>query len=377
MGLCIRLLLLVLFTIVAATCSQEDPPEANPLKVNDWTTGNPADAGFDEVALEKISAEIEEGAFPNTHALLIEHDGQLVYERYFSGTDDRWGEPLGHRDFNSESLHDLRSISKSVTATLLGIALKGDFQQAVERPVLEYLPRLSREGEQGSITLHQVLTMTAGLEWNEMDVSYTEETNDEIRLYSVEDPAKSVLTRPIEFTPGSTWYYSGGLSQVVASIVTELTGQTIQEYAREKLFGPLGIEEFEWLGPGTWIDNNPSAMSGLRLKARDLAKIGSVYLHGGQWKGQQIVPSDWVRLSSMRHVQEIGDWSMDGVWGYGYQWWVGDLPDGPRVVAGFGNGNQRLFIIPEEELVITIFAGEYNRSEHHSERILERVLKAR
>jgi CubicO group peptidase (beta-lactamase class C family) len=185
------------------------------------------------------------------------------------------------------------------------------------------------------------------------------------------------MTRPIEHEPGSTWYYSGGSTQVLASAISELTGQRLDEFAREHLFEPLGITEFEWLGPGGWTPDNPAAMSGLRLRARDLAKIGSLYLHGGRWRDRQVVPGAWVDRSMARHVQEVGEWSDDGVWGYGYQWWIGDLRTGQRVVAGVGNGNQRLFVVPAERLVVTVFAGEYNKFEGHSERILDRVLAAR
>lgn len=151
----------------------------------------------------------------------------------------------------------------------------------------------------------------------------------------------------------------------------------MDEYAQEVLFEPLGIVEFEWLGPDSWTPDNPAAMSGLRLTARDLTKIGSLYLNGGRWQGHQIVPEAWVNLSSECHVAETGDWRSDGLRGYGYQWWVGDFPESVRVLAGVGNGNRRLFIIPQERLVVTVLAGEYNRFEGHSERILGRVLSTR
>jgi CubicO group peptidase (beta-lactamase class C family) len=342
-----------------------------------WVIGDLADAGFEPVGLERLVADIEAGAFPNTHAVLIEHDGALVFERYFSGSDERWGDHIPSRVIGPDSIHDLRSISKSVTSALLGIALATDLESAVNRPMAEYFPEFVLGEAQQSITLHHVLTMTAGLEWNEMDVPYTSDTNDEIRLYAAPDPALYVMSRPVEHDAGSTWYYSGGLSQVLATLISRLTDQRLDEFARTRLFEPLGITDFEWLGPTGWTPDNPAAMSGLRLRARDLAKIGSVYLHGGRWKGRQVVPAEWVERSMTRHVAEIGDWSDGGVWGYGYQWWVGALPSGERVVAGFGNGNQRLFILPDERLVVTIFAGEYNKFEGHSDRILERLLAAR
>ena len=326
--------------------------------------------------MDQLAGEIDSGAFPNTHALLIESDGVLVYERYFRGTDQRWGGDLGSRLIGPDSLHDLRSISKSVTSALLGIALATDFESATSRSLSEYLPGIEIGESQRAITLHHALTMTAGLEWNEMTVPYTDRTNDEIALYRAADPAREVMTRPLAFDPGSTWYYSGGLTQVLGTVLHGITGELVDDYARDQFFEPLGITDYEWLGPGDWTPDNPALMSGLRLRARDLAKVGSVFLHEGRWKGRQIVPEAWVALSMTRHVPEIGDWSRDGMWGYGYQWWVGDLPEHGKVVAGFGNGNQRVFILPDPMLVVTILAGEYNRGGGGSDRILTRVLAA-
>jgi len=339
--------------------------------------GEATEVGFDQAALNELVADIERGEFPNTHAVLIEHDSRPIFEQYFDGSDERWDTSIGFRTMDADSLHDLRSISKSVTSLLLGMALGKDFERAVEKPLSEYLPNLHLQGPQKAITLHQALTMTAGLEWNEMTVPYTNPLNDELRLDESSHPAAFVLSRPMASPPGSTWYYNGGLSQVIATIIQNVTGLPIDEYARIHLFQPLDIVDFEWLGPNTWKPTNPSAAAGLRLTARDLAKIGSLVLHGGRWNGKQIVPEGWVERSGKRIVQENGDWSKNGTWGYGYQWWVGDLPSGIRVVAGWGNGNQRLFILPSKKLVVTIFAGEYDKFEGHSERILDRILAAR
>ena len=143
------------------------------------------------------------------------------------------------------------------------------------------------------------------------------------------------------------------------------------------MFEPLAITAFEWLGPGSWTPDNPAAMSGLRLRARDLARIGELVLNRGRFGGEQIVPEEWIRMSTARHVEQVDDWGAAGVWGYGYQWWIGTLPSGTRVIGGVGNGNQRLFILPDQDLVVTIFAGEYNRFEGHSNRLLTRLLELR
>jgi CubicO group peptidase (beta-lactamase class C family) len=358
-------------------------PAWSPNPGDGWSVADAVEAGFDRFALDRLVDDIEAGRFPNTHAVLIEHDGRLVFEAYFSGSDERWGVLIADRSTDPESLHDVRSVSKSVTSLVLGVALAEvsdatmQLEARVNLPVADFLPELSALPASRSVTLHHLLTMTSGLAWNEMDVPYTDDTNDEIALYRTERPEEAVLARELVSEPGARWYYSGGDTQVLASVIHRMTGRSLTEVAREGLFEPLGIDRFEWLGPETW-NPNPAAMSGLRLAPRDFAKIASLGLHGGRWNGRQVVPEAWIDLSFTRHVPEIrGDWSDDGTWGYAYQWWIGDLRTGERVVAGVGNGNQRLFILPRERLAVSILAGEYNKFEGHSERLLERILAAR
>jgi CubicO group peptidase (beta-lactamase class C family) len=342
----------------------------------DWVSADPADARLRSAALEQVTAAIIKGDYPNTHAVLIEHDGRLVYERYFRGTDERWGQPLGQRVFEPSSLHDIRSASKSVTSALLGIALGKDFDRAVARPVMSFFPRRKARPDLSGVTLHHVLTMTAGFEWNEMTVPYTDPNNDERQMSSVKDPVSLVLARPLRDKPGAKWYYCGGTTQVLAGAITEITGKAFDAIAKEALFAPLGVTEYEWVGPAKWGPHTPSAASGLRMRARDLARFGSVYLHGGKWQGRQIVPAEWVERSMRRHVASIGDWHGRANWGYGYQWWIGS-PGGRDVAAAVGNGNERVFVAAKERIVVTILAGEYNKFEGHSERLFEAIMAAR
>jgi len=328
-------------------------------------------AGFGQ-----ITFDIRHGAYPNTHAVLVERENQLIYEHYFTGPDERWGQSLGTRVFDANSLHDLRSCSKSVTAALLGIALASDFDKAVERPIGSFFPKRKLRPELDAVTLHHVLTMTAGIEWNEMTVPYTDPKNDERQMGSVKDPVGLVLARPLRNQPGSVWYYNGGLTQVLAGAVMELTNKPLDAYAREVLFSPLGIAGYEWLGVPTWDPPMPAAASGLRMRARDLARFGSLFLNQGKWQDRQIVPYAWVNLCTRRYVQSLGDWHGRAGWGYGYQWWIG-TPAGFEVAAAVGNGNQRVFVVPKERTVVTIFAGEYNKFEGHSEHLFGDIMAVR
>lgn len=362
-----------------AACRKGQPAPHDPLtpaeKNDGWTIGRAHESGFNEAALRKLTGDLQANAFPNTHLVLVEHEGRLIYEQYLAGSDERWGTPNGHQVMDAESLHDLRSISKSFTAALLGIALGEQAEAALTRSIATFFPQRTLSPALQAVTLQDVLTMTAGLTWNEMTVPYTSSDNDEIRMSATQDPIGMVLTRPLREKPGTTWYYNGGLTQVLAGVVEGLTGDGLDAYAQRVLFGPLGIRH-EWLGDPSWQSPMPAAASGLRMRGRDLAKFGSLYLHQGQWQGRQVIPAGWVARSMQRHVASIGDWG-NGVWGYGYQMWVGRFAEGYDVAAGVGNGNQRVFVLPAERIVVSVMAGEYNKFEGHSERLLRRIMAAR
>ena len=361
-------LFVLLFSVTSA--SGADSVSNPPIERDDgWQLGTLADAGFDLDIMKDLDRKLENNQFTNVHMVVIEQGGKLVYEKYLSGTDQNWGTPIGRRKFDHDSLHDLRSISKSVTALLLGIALGDDFAATLNKPVTDFFPEYADRFEAGAekITVEQVLTMTSGWEWNEMDVPYSNTENDEIQLYYTSDPIRRVLSKPMRTEPGKAWYYSGGDTMVVGALVEKISGKPFLEFAHEVLFEPLGIAPkfVEWRGLGFWSEwrTLPSAASGLRLRTRDLAKIGHLMLNQGRWQDRQIVPAGWVEASMQRHTEQTYDkWSSDGVYGYGYQWWHGQFKTNAgdfTSITGVGYGSQRLFVIPEKDLAVTVFAGNY------------------
>lgn len=382
--LCCFLLLAISTSAIADEPGLRDSPQ---VRNDGWEVASLSDSGFDITKMRLFDRELEGAEFTNLHMVVVEYDGKLVYEKYLSGNDQSWGSSIGHRQFDHESLHDLRSISKSVTALLLGMALGENFKTELSRPIIDFFPELRTQIAAGAekITLEQVLTMSTGLEWNEMDVSYSNNNNDEIRMYYQSDPVTFVLNKPMRDEPGVDWYYNGGTTMLLAALVEKLSGKPFLEYAEEKLAIPLGIDKSktEWRGLGIWRSQKtlPSAASGLRLRARDLARIGSLMLHNGKWQGRQVVPSGWVRASSQRHLEQTySKWSSGGVYGYGYHWWHGQFNGNSEdfsAVTGVGYGGQRLFVIAGKKLVVTVFAGNYGTGiREMSERAMLRVVDA-
>lgn len=335
------------------------PPERGDA----WKTANAASLGVDSARLSALTGAIRAWPELGVHAILIERSGKLIYEEYFDGFDERWGQPLGRVSMTAETRHDLRSVTKSVVSALVGIAHGEGAIPSLEQPVVRWFPEYPEldtpDGRR--VTLAHVLSMTSGFEWNE-EVPYNDPRNDEIRMTRDPQPLRYALSRPFAFDPGSDYDYNGGLTQVMAAVLVRATKTPLEEYARTKLFGPLGITDVEWVGE---LAGMPSAASGLRLRARDLAKIGSLYLNGGKWNGKQIIPASWVELSTRRQFRFRPRTGADagGEFGYGYFWWYNCYPSAAGLIearTAVGNGQQRIFVLPRLNMVVTILAGRYN-----------------
>jgi CubicO group peptidase (beta-lactamase class C family) len=185
--------------------------------------------------------------------------------------------------------------------------------------------------------------------------AYSDPRNSEIAMERAADRYRFVLERPLVAEPGSRWVYHGGATAVLAHLIADGTGTPLFDYAREKLFEPLGIVDSEWVRGS---NGEPAAASGLRLRPRDLARIGQLVLNQGNWAARQVVPRSWLQASFENRIPAV-----DGL-EYGYQWWLGrGRLDGRRWIAGFGNGGQRLVIIPDLDLVVAILAGNYNHQD--------------
>jgi CubicO group peptidase (beta-lactamase class C family) len=175
-------------------------------------------------------------------------------------------------------------------------------------------------------------------------------------------PLRYALSRAFKHNPGDEFNYNGGLTQVLAAVLERATKTELEVYARTKLFEPLGITDVEWIGD---LAGMPAAASGLRLRARDLAKFGSLFLNGGKWNGKQVIPGKWVELSTRRHFPFRPRTGNDagGEFGYSYFWWYNCYPSSHGLIevrAGVGNGQQRVYVMPGLNMVVTIFAGRYN-----------------
>jgi CubicO group peptidase (beta-lactamase class C family) len=320
-----------------------------------WTAADAAAAGLRPDAAARLDAAVAAGELPGLHAVVVARHGRLGLERYYSGQDWSWARNLGVVQFGPETLHDLRSVSKSIVGLLYGIALAAGKVPPPETKLLDVFdyPDLAAEPARRALTIGHALTMTLGLEWNE-SVPYTDPTNAEIAMERSADRFRFVLGQAIEVPPGTRWTYCGGATALLGDIVSRGTGQDLLDYARTALLAPLGIDAAEWLRGS---NGQPAAASGLRLRPRDLARIGQAALDGGAG----VIPADWLAASFTPRAR------IDAEVDYGYQWYrYNGSAGGARWIGGIGNGGQRLILVPERGLVVAILCGNYDRPEQRT-----------
>ncbi len=268
-----------------------------------------------------------------TVAFLVIQQDSILYENYSDG-------------YGTASFSNSFSMAKSVVSALVGIALKEGKIHRLDEPVGHYLEDFRGQGKE-KITIKHLLTMSSGLNWDE---SYSSPFSMTTEAYYGKDlPALIHRLKAVE-EPGKRWSYLSGNTQVLAMVLEKATGKRISTYAQEKLWGPLGMEN-DALWSLDKEDGTEKAYCCLNSNARDFAKIGKLYLHHGNWKGTQLLDSQYVKAS----LTPVAIPSVEDnlpVDYYGYQWWL--LPDfkGMDVFYARGILGQYILVVPEKELII-------------------------
>jgi CubicO group peptidase (beta-lactamase class C family) len=321
--------------------------------------GAVAGAPLDLGRLREMGEAIVAGRYPDTHSVLISHRGRLVYEEYFY-------------EFDVNTPHALRSATKSIVSALVGLAIARGHLKDVGQPVLNFFatdyPHIANNTEaKRRITVEDLLTMRSGLECDDWNPA---SEGNETQMGRTNDWVKFTLELPMRSDPGTSPAYCSGGVIVLGRLVEKVTGMPLAEFARQYLFDPLQIRNFDWrFAPDRSSINTFCQIS---LTPRDMMKIGLLYLNGGAWNGHQVLPSGWVAASTARHTA-VGDTD------YGYLWWRPflEVPGGRHEgVMATGNGGQKIFLWPELDLVVVITAGNYNSQSHANELLIKYILPA-
>ncbi|MBV9242318.1 MAG: serine hydrolase [Acidobacteria bacterium] len=345
-------------------------------QTTDWPTASPGSVGIDEKGLATFDAELASGKFGNVDGLTVIRHGKLVFDkRYARDYDKTYGEdakkqsPLNAHDptgpynyYNSwwhpwyqrGDLHTLQSVSKTITSIIVGVArTRGDFPD-IDTPALRYFDESKVQNvddRKRRMTIRNLLTMSAGLDWNE-GLPYQDPKNTGSQMEASLDWMQYTIDRPMAFEPGKTWAYNSGATQILAHVFHAATGQDIEEYAVKYLFGPLGIKQYYWKrSPSGLVD----AEGGFYLRPRDLAKLWYLFLKNGVWDGKQIVSADWVKES----VKPAFD--LNGA-KYGLKWWLYPYGKDNSMIAwsGSGFGGQMPMAFPDYDMVVVYTAWNVN-----------------
>ncbi len=323
--------------------------------VTEWRKATPEAVGMRGEVVSAVAGWLDGLAGSNVHGIAVARNGLLIFQHYRSGEDACWRGKLGTVVHGPEVKHDLRSVTKVVTGILVGHAVGRGLIQDLEMPLLDVLPGYPdlRTPGKDRIRLRHLLTMSAGLEWDE-NLPLTDPGNGEVRLWRSGDRLRTALEPRLLWEPGSVWAYSGGCTELLAAVLRKVSGKPVDAYAREALLAPLGITDVEW---ARHADGTPSASGGLRLRAPDLARIGQLVLDGGSRQGEPLLPAGWIEQSLMAQIGMD-----DRLFFYGFHWWLGRSLVGGREIAwaaGIGLGGQRLFVVPTLSLVVVVTAGHY------------------
>ena len=347
------------------------------------SVGTLDEANIDIEMIEKAVNDINRDKYKDVHSMLIFRNGMLVFEEYFTGYTYRWDGPDYHGErvtWDRDMLHCVHSVTKSITSACIGIAVEKGLIQSVHQSIFDYLREyrhLETDGRD-KITIEHLLTMTSGLDWEEWGIPYYSKDNPIIGIwFSEKDPVTYILDREMTSEPGTRFAYYGGNMILLGEILKNAADLNIDEFSTEYLFEPLGIDSLEW---GLRFANGViEAAGGLKLKPRDMIKIGVTFLDNGVWGGEQVISEKWVSKSATAYSVNNGiiiPGEGSGSTGYSYSWWTKQYSESEKEINMFwalGWGGQKIMVLPEVNTVVVFTGGAYT-SEIKNFAILEKYL---
>ena len=292
---------------------------------------------INENLLTKMVNEITNGEYAKVNSMLILRKGKLVFEKYFDG-------------FYTTDLHVLMSATKSISSILIGIAVDKGLIKSINQKLLNFYPEYRNKVDHtwNDVTLQHILTMTSGL-----DISGSNYENYWTRK---DDIIKSTFEQKFKSLPGEKFAYLSPPVDLLAGVLIQATGESVQKFAEKNLFKPLRITSYKWQN---FKKNNYPLMDGsLCLKPRDMAKIGQMILDEGKWNNKQIVSRKWIEESTSPKI------NVDKIFDYGYLWWHGKSQSKPglNAVIATGLGGQHIIVVPDLSLVIVTTGSNFDKS---------------
>jgi CubicO group peptidase (beta-lactamase class C family) len=318
-------------------------------------TGNVVKTDLNIALLADMVENIAKGTYKNIHSILIMKDGKLVFEEYFY-------------EHHKNKLHELRSATKSYISALAGIAIEKGYIKSIDQKMLDYFPEYTLKNDleaKKKISIQNLLTNQSGFD---CDVYNSNATGNESVMAYKKDWIQYSLDMAMADSAGGKGQYCSSNPIILGRIIEKATKMYLPDFAKQTLFNGLGIKNFQW----NFKPDSTSAETfcQIYLRSRDMAKLGQLYLNKGLWNGQQILTKNWVEQSLANHSKVAG---LD----YGYLWWTKGLEVNGTMVYGKlaqGNGGQKIYLYPENNLVVVVTAGHYNQQSPVHEIVAKYIL---
>ncbi len=317
-----------------------------PLLSDGWDVSSLSQQGMDTLVYNKVIDKlVNDKAFKRMHSLLIIKNGKLVAEDYFY-------------EYDKDTPHDLRSANKTITSILMGIAIDKGFIKSVNEKVYDFFQEYQSVIDWGEnknrLTIKHLLTMNTGLDCNDWDKS---SVGNENKLYRTDDWIKAFLELPFKEESGTQFSYCTFGEIIARTIIVKASGMPLQDFAKKYLFDPLNMTNYEWT---MLMPNRDDIGIRVSLTPRDFAKLGQLYLNGGNWNGKQIISLEWVETSVSTHA--VTTEKRLGYPEYGFLWWKNYFDIDEKHIKGYqaqGNGGQILFVFPDFDMVVVFTGGNY------------------
>jgi CubicO group peptidase (beta-lactamase class C family) len=321
------LAILLAASALLATLPASAQQQGQPWPTRGWATSSPEEQGMSS---ERLARLVEFGTLNDFDSVLVTRHGRIVLEATWA-------------PFQAGLRHNIYSSTKAVVSTLVGMAVGDGLLDSIDRKMVDLLADrtiANLDDAKKAITVRHLLDMTSGLGWDE---GLTDTYESVMAMIRSPDWQQFVLDQPMATAPGARFYYSSGSSHLLSAIVSKVTGKSALDYGRARLFGPLGIDDVLWRPDPQGVTMGGF---GLYLQPRDMAKIGYLWLRGGQWEGKQVLPAAWIEDVRRADIEMHERWSGD--LRYGRQFWV--LPKRDAFMS-VGRNRQFIVVMPGLDIV--------------------------
>lgn len=361
-----------------------------------WATSTPEAEGVDPKVIEDIVKDLRSGVYGSVDQFLFIKNGKAIadyefntdYEAILSEDGDYHPHIIGATDdsqynydhtnwhpyYDGTKLHTMQSVTKSVNSAALGIAIDDGLIEGVNVPVAQFFTDYQydlSDPRKAAITIEDFLTMRSGIEWI-TEGGYENTEHSTSRMEKSDQWVQFILDQPMDKEPGTYYEYNDGVSVLLGKIIRQVTGKSVTDWTKERLFDPIGIKSHFWkMTP----DGETDSEGGLYLTTHDLARIGYLFLKNGEWDGKQIISKEWVKASTSPVVADVAP-NDDYNSGYGYQWWVPSFGEGkPTIYGGNGYGGQFVMVAPEYDIVVVFNGWRIHRpGEKSTYDVLEEII---